>query len=108
MTSTLAGRGWATRSLRKPLRGYAFFLPTLLIFGLFSWYPLVRGIILAFQNDNLVSSATWSGLTNFRTVLDDGMFITAWKNTGEFVLIGLLFGYAVPLVVAVWLSEMRH
>jgi multiple sugar transport system permease protein len=108
LTDVVARGAGAARPLRRSLRGYSFLVPTLLIFGLFSWYPLVRGVVLAFQNDNLVAPSTWAGLANFHTVFHDTLFATAWKNTAEFVILGLLFGYGVPLIVALAISEMRH
>jgi multiple sugar transport system permease protein len=50
----------------------------------------------------------WVGLENFETLFDDPLFWTAWKNTAVFTGIALLFGYLVPLVIAVLLNELRH
>ena len=58
-----------------------FLLPTLLIFGAFSWYPIVRTVIMSFQHTNLVQPATWVGLDNFRAVLHDPLLPIAVKNT---------------------------
>lgn len=90
------------------VRGYPWLLPTIVVFGLFSWYPLVRGVVLAFQDDNLVSPPIWVGLANFRYVLTDSLFRVAWVNTVEFLLLGLVLGYALPVLVAVAISEMRR
>ena len=96
------------RRLADTGRGYAFLLGALLCFGLFSWYPLVRGIKLAFQQDNFVTPAYWVGLDNFRHLFEDPLFLTAWKNTFEFTGLALVLGYAVPFVVALVLNELRH
>src|SRR5258708_11142714 len=61
-----------------------FLLPMLLIFGAFSWYPIVRTVIMSLQHTNLVQPATWVGLDNFRTVLQDPALPTAVKDTTEF------------------------
>src|SRR5580765_2140162 len=58
-----------------------FLLPTILIFGAFSWYPIARTAIMAFQHTNLVQPATWVGFDNFRAVLNDPLFPIAVKNT---------------------------
>ena len=81
-------RAW-TRPRRTPLtwlRGgglttLLFLLPMLLIFGAFSWYPIVRTVIMSLQHTNLVQPATWVGLDNFRTVLHDPLLPIAVKNT---------------------------
>ena len=61
-----------------------FLLPLLLVFGLFSWYPIVRLVLMAFQHTNLVQPATWVGFQNFSEVIHDPLFPIAVKNTAEF------------------------
>ena len=87
---------------------YTFLAAGIVCFALFSWYPLIRGILLSFQQDNLVSSPTWVGLDNYRHLFADPLFATAWKNTLEFTGLALVFGYGVPLVIAILLNELRH
>jgi len=96
------------RRVADNLYAYAFLTAGLVCFALFSWYPLARGIVLSFQQDNFVTDPIWVGLDNYRTVLDDPLFLTAWKNTLEFTGLALLFGYAVPFVVALVVNEFRH
>jgi multiple sugar transport system permease protein len=85
-----------------------FLLPMLFVFGAFSWYPIVRTVIMSVQHTNLVSPATWVGLDNFRSVLNDPLLPTAVKNTAFFALLALIFGYPIPLVAAVLMSEVRR
>jgi multiple sugar transport system permease protein len=85
-----------------------FLLPMLVIFGAFSWYPIVRTAIMSLQQTNLVTPATWVGLDNFRAVLDDPLLPKAVENTAEFAGLALIFGYPVPLVAAVLMSEVRR
>jgi multiple sugar transport system permease protein len=80
----------------------------LAIFGAFSWYPIVRTVIMSLQHTNLVQPATWVGLDNFRAVLDDPQLPTAIRNTAMFALLALIFGYPIPLVAAVLMSELRR
>ena len=85
-----------------------FLLPMLCIFGAFSWYPIVRTVIMSLQHTNLVQAPTWVGLDNFRTVLNDPLLPKAVKNTLEFAGLALIFGYPIPLVAAVLMSEVRR
>jgi multiple sugar transport system permease protein len=85
-----------------------FLLPMLLIFGAFSWYPIVRTVVMSFQHTNLVQPATWVGLDNFRAVLNDPLFPIAVKNTAYFAFLALIFGYPIPLAAAVLMSEARR
>jgi multiple sugar transport system permease protein len=85
-----------------------FLLPLLVVFGLFSWYPLVRAVVMSFQETYVVTPSPFVGLQNFQDVLNDPLLWTAVKNTLYFALLALLFGYPVPLVAAVLMSEVRR
>ncbi|GCE22292.1 carbohydrate ABC transporter permease [Dictyobacter kobayashii] len=96
------------RALKRNSAGYLFLLPALLIFALFVWYPVVLGIVMSFQNVDMINPATWIGWDNYRTVLLDPLFKVAWINTLEFTGYALLFGYVVPIILALIINEMRH
>nr|WP_249776651.1 sugar ABC transporter permease [Leifsonia sp. C5G2] len=105
-----------TRPRRTPLtwvRGgglstLLFLLPMLVIFGVFSWWPIVRSVVMSFQHTNLVSAPTWVGWDNFVQVVNDPLFWTAVGNTAWFALLALLLGYPIPLVAAVLMSEVKR
>src|SRR5579864_491510 len=84
-----------------------FLLPLLFVFGAFSWYPIVRTVVMSLQHTNLVQPATWAGLDNFNAVVHDPLFPIALKNTAYFAGLALLFGYPIPLIAAVLMSEVR-
>lgn len=102
------GTGRLGRRINDNLMAYAFMAAGIACFAFFSWYPLVRGIILSFQQVNFITDPIWVGTENFTNLFDDPLFWTAWKNTGYFTGLALLFGFAVPLAVAVLLNELRH
>jgi multiple sugar transport system permease protein len=64
-------------------------------------------VIMSLQHTNLVQPATWVGLHNFSTVLHDPLLPIAVKNTLYFAGLALLFGYPIPLIAAVLMSEVR-
>jgi multiple sugar transport system permease protein len=90
------------------LSNLLFALPVLFVFGAFSWWPIVQAVVMSMQKTNLVTPALFVGFDNFARVLNDPLFFTAVRNTGYFALLALLFGYPVPLLVAVLLSEVRR
>jgi len=96
------------RRFADNLLAYAFMAAGILCFAFFSWYPLVKGVILSFQQDNFVIPPYWVGLENYRAVFADPLFWTAWKNTIMFTLLALVFGFAVPFFLSVLLNEFRH
>jgi multiple sugar transport system permease protein len=96
------------RKVADNLLAYAFMAAGLCCFAVFSWYPLARGVLLSFQQVNFVTDPVWVGLDNFRVLFADPLFWTAWRNTLVFTGLALLFGYAVPLAMAIMLNEFRH
>jgi multiple sugar transport system permease protein len=85
-----------------------FLVPLLVIFGVFSWFPIVRAVVMSVQETNLVTAPAFVGLANFQHVLADPLLGTAVRNTAYFALLALLIGYPVPLVAAVLMREVRR
>jgi multiple sugar transport system permease protein len=85
-----------------------FLLPMLVVFGAFSWYPIVRTVVMSLQHTNLVTAPTYVGLDNFRKVIHDPLLPIAVKNTAYFAGLALVFGYPIPLIAAVLMSEVRR
>ncbi|GAA3351936.1 hypothetical protein GCM10020358_83580 [Amorphoplanes nipponensis] len=96
------------RKIQDNLLAYAFMAAGLLCFAFFSWYPLVRGVILSFQQNNFVAPPYWVGLDNYRALFDDPLFYTAWRNTLLFTGLALVLGFVLPFFIAVLLNEFRH
>lgn len=96
------------RRLRAELTALAFLLPAIVIFGLFAWWPIIRGLLISFQETNLVGPAQWVGLNNFVTLFADPLLGTAVRNTLLFVGLGVLIGFPVPLVLASIMSTVRR
>ena len=104
----LTRRARLRRKVGDNLLAYAFMAGGILCFALFSWYPLVRGVILSFQQVNFVTDPYWVGFDNFKAVFADPLFGTAWLNTLEFTALALVFGFLVPFALAIVINEMRH
>ncbi|SEG74277.1 multiple sugar transport system permease protein [Thermomonospora echinospora] len=102
------GRRRPGLAVRRNLTAYGFLSGALICFAFFSWYPMVREFILSFQKNNFVDPPVWVGLDNFRTVIQDPAFKSAWLNTAMFTLLALVCGYLVPFVIALVLNELRH
>jgi multiple sugar transport system permease protein len=96
------------RITRDGLSTLAFLLPFLVVFGLFAWFPILRAFVMSVQDTNLVSEPVFVGLENFRRVLADPLFGIAIRNTAWFALLALVFGFPVPIILAVLMSEVRR
>ncbi|MGW4662923.1 carbohydrate ABC transporter permease [Streptosporangium sandarakinum] len=95
-------------AVRRNVTAYGFLCGALICFAFFSWYPMVREVVLSFQRTNFVDAPVWVGLENFVTVVQDAAFGPAWKNTVAFTVLALVLGYGVPFVAALVLNELRH
>lgn len=100
----------AIRLVKKKWISIFFLFPALLFFTLFSWYPILRGFIISFQQYAIRTDIppVFVGWDNFRLVLNDPLFWIAWKNVIYFVFLGLVLGYFVPVFLAIAINEMRH
>jgi multiple sugar transport system permease protein len=94
---------------RRHAAGLLFLLPALILFAFFVWYPIVYGFVLSLQDNSLFGgSGSWVGWRNFQRVVSDPTFVTAWGNTLKYALYGLLFGYAIPVLLALAINEVRY
>ncbi|WP_119070526.1 carbohydrate ABC transporter permease [Aggregatilinea lenta] len=91
----------------KQAAAYLFLLPALLIFTLVAWYPIVRAFEMSFQDVNLVGDSTSVGFDNFELMNRDPALDIVWQNTFEFAAWSILLGYALPVLIAIMIREMR-
>ncbi|SEB09975.1 carbohydrate ABC transporter permease [Leifsonia sp. 21MFCrub1.1] len=92
---------------RGGLSTLVFFLPLLLSFGLFSWWPILRSLLLSVQKTNFITT-DWVGFQNFAQVLNDPLLGTAALNTLWFATLAFIMGFPVPIVLAVVIAELRR
>jgi raffinose/stachyose/melibiose transport system permease protein len=94
---------------RSFLRMLVFFLlPAVLIYSVFSIYPLIATIINSFYTKTTTGSAVWNGFGNFFTLLGDTTwskpFWNAFWNNCKFFLIHMLVQNPIGLALAALLS----
>ena len=80
--------------------------PALLSIAVWSYYPLLKGALMAFQDYRLVGNSLWVGLDNFIAVATDDNFWLYVRRTLKFVSITLGLGFAVPILLALLLTEV--
>jgi multiple sugar transport system permease protein len=85
----------------------AFLLPMLIVFVFFSWSPILQSVVMSLQKTNLIETS-WVGLDNFQHVFADPRLPKAVLNTLYFAGLALLFGFPVPILLAVLMSEVRR
>lgn len=95
--------------LRRDWRLYAMLAIPFVWYLLFCYKPMV-GIIIAFQKYSIFKGITGSrfvGLENFNFIFGMRDFLIALGNTLLLNLLDLLFGFPMPILLAIMLNEMR-
>lgn len=100
--SRIASRG----GIRTQVIAWVFMLPAVASIAVWAYYPLLRGMVMAFQNYMVVGSSTWVGLDNFIDVFSQETFWIAIRNSFIYVAMSLTLGFFAPIVLALMLSEV--
>lgn len=96
--------------VKKNWQLYVFFLlPGLLLTLIFKYGPM-GGILIAFEDYNVIEGvlgSQWVGLDYFRRFLSSPDFMNYLMNTLKLSIFGLLWGFPVPIILALLLNQIR-
>ncbi|WP_410770532.1 carbohydrate ABC transporter permease [Fontibacillus sp. BL9] len=99
--STVSSRRWKLSRLKEPALAYLFLAPSIVLFGMFLLYPLIRSIYLSlFLTDPRGQIAAYVGLDNFRQLLTSSQFWSSLAVTGKFALLTIPGGLILGLIMA--------
>lgn len=98
-------RPWLGRRTKSVLWGYFFVLPSLLMFLIFSLYPMVDSIVLSFQRLRL-TGREWVGLQNYARLLDETAFFTILTNTFLYAVLIVPVGVFLALTMSVLIYRL--
>ncbi|WP_078381968.1 ABC transporter permease subunit [Sutcliffiella halmapala] len=92
-------------TLKRNSSLYFMLIPIFIYFILFAYYPLVRGLIISFQEFRLIGDRPFVGFENYLFVLKDPEFLKVTINT--FAISGgiLIIGFIFPIIIAISLNE---
>lgn len=89
------------------LFAWLFTLPGLIVFTFLGWYPLVIGLMTAFQKFYLIKPAKFIGLENFNVLFVDMLFPVIFRNTLYYTALSLALTFFIPILIAIFLMEMK-
>ena len=92
--------------LSRMVLPWLFLAPAVLSIALWSYYPLVKGAVMAFQDYRIVGEVDWAGLDNFIRVASDPGFWRAWGRTLQYVTLTIMLGFLAPIFLAILLTEI--
>ncbi len=94
--------GLSRRQWRVTIAAYLFLLPSLVLLGVFTFFPVAFGTALSLFNYDVISPPQFVGLKHFRALWDDRFFWIALQNTVTFLLVvPVLQMLSIGLAVAV-------
>jgi multiple sugar transport system permease protein len=84
----------------------ACLLPASLSILTWSYYPLGRGLMIAFQDYKVIGGAHWVGIDNFVGVFSQPVFFQSILNSFIYVGLSLMIGFFIPIILAIALNEI--
>lgn len=109
---SVSKRTWREKMtyMKKNWQLYLFFLmPGLLLTIIFKYLPM-GGLLIAFEDYNVIKGvlgSPWVGLEYFRRFLSSPDFMNYLMNTLKLSIYGLLWGFPVPIILALLLNRIR-
>lgn len=96
--------------IKKNYQLYLFFtLPPLLLLIIFKYIPM-GGVLIAFEDYSAILGtlhSEWVGLKHFERFLASPDFMNLLMNTLKVSLYGLLWGFPLPIILALLLSRIK-
>ena len=112
MVTNKAGNKSFMRALRKDLKKYwmlyILILPLLAYYIIFRYVPMY-GVIISFKDYKLlqgINGSPWAGFKHFRDFFGSVYFTRLLKNTIVISMESLIFGFPVPIILALLLNEI--
>src|SRR5215217_4596199 len=93
-----------THLQKRNLWGFAFAVPALCLFALFSIYPIARTFFLSFLDYSVVDPPRPVGLENYQQILGDPRFHTSLFNSFRYVIFTYIPVWILALLLALGLN----
>ncbi len=99
-----------SKAIVKDWRLYLMLIPMILVFLFWRYFPMYEllGSFKFFEDGVEVADRLFIGFSNFRKLLtSDANFWRALRNTFLLSFYGLLFGFPVPIILALFFNEIK-
>ncbi|MBA2482469.1 MAG: extracellular solute-binding protein [Planctomycetes bacterium] len=100
-TVSSTARGW-----RHHLRAWMFLFAAIASIAVWSYYPLLKGSVMAFQDYHVLGNSHWVGLDNFIEAWNQEDFWIGVRVTFLYVILSLGAGFFAPIILAILLHEV--
>ncbi|MCI1956202.1 MAG: sugar ABC transporter permease [Oscillospiraceae bacterium] len=96
------------KSFERRIFPYLMLLPTLVIFGLFLFYPAAFGFWISFNKWDGLNPMKFVGLDNFTALFQDSDFLLSFRNTMIFTVLSVPGILISSLALALMLTRRVH
>lgn len=98
---------WVWKEMRRNKIAYLMVAPYMIIFAIFTVFPVLLSIIISFTNFNMLEMPDFVWFNNYVTLFfDDDIFLIAAKNTFIFAAIVGPASYLMSFLVAWFINEL--
>lgn len=97
------------RRIRQNIPLFIMFIPVLLYYLIFKYLPM-GGLIIAFKDYNFadgIMGSPWVGMQNFKLLFRGTNTVNIIRNTFRLSILNIVFGFPVPIILAIMLNEVR-
>ena len=95
-----------TLSQRDALWGYAFTVPWIVGFLIFTLGPMIASLYFSFTKYNIIDPPTWMGIKNYQRMLfEDPLFWHSLQRTLYYAVLALPLGLVIGLFLAILLNQ---
>ncbi|QHQ35413.1 ABC transporter permease [Algicella marina] len=94
--------------LKREWQLYLMLIPTILWLAIFLYKPMY-GLQIAFKDYSIfrgVAGSPWIGFEHFQTLFGNDQFLRALRNTIIISFYGLIFGFPMPILLALMFNEI--
>ena len=97
------------RFVRRYGWGYAFVLPSLITFSVFTLVPVLWSFLMSFQNVRLRGDTTWVGFDNYVEAFttQSGVFVEAIRNTAFYTVVTVTANVFIGLMLAAMIQPLN-
>jgi len=102
----IEGFGVRGKTIQRTLAIIIFLSPAVCSILLWSYYPLIRGTLMAFQDYKILGGSKFVGLKNFVETASAPEFWRYLLQTFEYLVLNLSMGFLAPIALAIFLTEV--
>lgn len=108
MSTVTKHRNTASGFIKRNSTGWLMMLPSVILFAFFVWMPLIECVRISMYSTKGIKLVKFVGFQNYIDVFQHPDFMPALQNTFSYTLWSLVIGFCVPIIVAIFISEIRR